>query len=154
MPNAPRGREKNITGQQATVHKRGEGLGTGPVGNAGGYSGRGGRGNGGGKRSGGGSPLTMIIVLILALLGGGGGAFGMLSGGSSAPASSYVQPAATQAPQQPAVSQAQLSALFTGQHKPASFHAFKNFCSAIPLWDIAFFSALSASAKVFPKEGT
>ena len=35
--NRPRGREKHVTGPGKTVEKRGEGLGTGPVGEAGGY---------------------------------------------------------------------------------------------------------------------
>ena len=37
---APRGRQQNITGQGKDVYKRGDGLGTGPVGNAGGDQGR------------------------------------------------------------------------------------------------------------------
>ena len=41
--NRPRGREKNVTNNSKGVKKRGSGLGTGPVGNAGGYSGRPGR---------------------------------------------------------------------------------------------------------------
>ena len=44
MDNRPRGREKNITGTAKDIYKRGQGLGTGPVGNAGGYQG----GNAGG----------------------------------------------------------------------------------------------------------
>jgi len=40
MPNVPRGRQKNVTGQGKSVYKRGSGLGTGPVGKTGGYSGR------------------------------------------------------------------------------------------------------------------
>ena len=39
--NRPRGRQKNISGPGKSVYKRGSGLGTGPVGNSGGYSGRG-----------------------------------------------------------------------------------------------------------------
>ena len=35
--NRPRGREKNVSGPGKTVRKRGDGLGTGPVGDAGGY---------------------------------------------------------------------------------------------------------------------
>ena len=38
--NRPRGREKHVTGPAKTVKKRGEGLGTGPVGDAGGYQDR------------------------------------------------------------------------------------------------------------------
>ncbi|MCQ2401484.1 MAG: clostripain-related cysteine peptidase [Lachnospiraceae bacterium] len=46
--NIPKGREKNVTGGTGSVHRRGEGLGTGPVGNGGGYSGRPGTGGGSG----------------------------------------------------------------------------------------------------------
>lgn len=52
--NRPRGRERNVTGPGKTVHKRGDGLGTGPVGSAGGHSG-GGQGSGGGTRGTGGA---------------------------------------------------------------------------------------------------
>ena len=38
--NRPRGREQNITGKGKDVYIHGEGLGTGPVGNSGGYQGR------------------------------------------------------------------------------------------------------------------
>ena len=38
--NRPRGRKRNITGQAAEIKKQDEDLGTGPVGNAGGYQGR------------------------------------------------------------------------------------------------------------------
>ncbi|MBR6526671.1 MAG: peptidase C11 [Lachnospiraceae bacterium] len=81
MANRPRSREKRVTGGSAGVHKRGSGLGTGPVG--GGYSGRGSGASGGGMRSGGGrSPLSIIIILIIALLGGGGSMAGIFGGGS------------------------------------------------------------------------
>ncbi len=87
--NRPRGREKHVTGQSSGVHRRGEGLGTGPVGNGprpSGGSRSSGSGNGGPKRSGGGgkSPLAIIIGLLVVALGGGGGALSMLSGGDSA----------------------------------------------------------------------
>ena len=36
----PRGREKHVTGPGKSVNKRGEGLHTGPVGDAGGYADR------------------------------------------------------------------------------------------------------------------
>lgn len=42
--NIPKGREKTVTGGTGTVHRRGSGLGFGPVGNSGGYSGRPGTG--------------------------------------------------------------------------------------------------------------
>ena len=95
MANAPRGREKNYTGQGKDVYKRGDGLGTGPVGNAGGYqnrpgttgssSGNGGSGgNGGSTRAGGKrSPLLLIIIAAVVLLGGGGAGLGGLFGGGS-----------------------------------------------------------------------
>ena len=91
MDNRPRGREKNVSGQGKDIYRRGPGLGTGPVGNSGGYSGRGssGRGSGGGKRSGGGLPI--IVVILLLLFGGGKIGLGNLSGGSSNTAPSYTQ---------------------------------------------------------------
>ena len=84
MENRPVGRKKNVTEGGSGVHKRGEGLGTGPVGNSSGYSsGSGPSENGGGmKRSGRGvNPLFMIIVLLF--LAGGGGLSTMLGGGQT-----------------------------------------------------------------------
>ena len=85
--NRPRGREKNVTGPAKNVQKRGEGLGTGPVGDAGGYKDRtpqnGGSGSGtrsSGTRAGGAGKL---IALVLALLLGGGGGLTALLGGQS-----------------------------------------------------------------------
>ena len=79
----PRGREKNVAGPGKTVKKRGEGLGTGPVGTPGGYK-DGGRPSpgtrSGGTRSGGGMKL---IALLLALLLGGGGGLAAMFGGQS-----------------------------------------------------------------------
>ena len=108
MPNVPNGRDKKITGQGKSVYKRGDGLGTGPVGNAGGYHGRpgttgassGGQSSGtraGGKRS----PLLLIIIAAVLIFGGGGaGLSGLLGGGSSTtatlPQQSYTQPASQQ----------------------------------------------------------
>ena len=94
MANTPRGREKNVTGQGKSVYKRGEGLGTGPVGNEGGYQGRpdtgsgnsgGGSGRETGTRAGGRGPLLLIIIVAAVLIFGGGGAglSGLLGGGSS-----------------------------------------------------------------------
>lgn len=82
------GREKHVTGGGKGVQKRGDGLGTGPVGRGDGYSGRTGSSTGGGgmNREGGTrmSPKTAIIVLIImALLGGGGGGAALLGGGDS-----------------------------------------------------------------------
>ncbi|MBD5085168.1 MAG: peptidase C11 [Clostridiales bacterium] len=81
--NRPRGREKDVTGPGKTVHKRGDGLGTGPVGDAGGYkdqkpSNSGTRASG--TRAGGAGKL---IALVLALLLGGGGGLAALFGGQS-----------------------------------------------------------------------
>lgn len=85
--NRPRGRVKNVTNNSKGVKKRGEGLGTGPVGSTGGNMG--GNSNSeasgsrrtsraGGKKN---NILTIIIVVVL-LLGGGGGLTGLLGGGS------------------------------------------------------------------------
>lgn len=84
MENRPVGRKKNVGEGGGGVHKRGDGLGGGPVGSSNGYSGKtGGSGTGGGgpQRSGGRSPLFMIIVVLFLLLGGGGGLTSFLGGG-------------------------------------------------------------------------
>ena len=49
--NRPNGRQRNVTGQGTGGYRRGEGLGTGPVGNQNGYSGRTGTGGGGGGQT-------------------------------------------------------------------------------------------------------
>ena len=88
------GREKHVTGGGKGVSKRGEGLGTGPVGRSDGYSNRkqssGGAGGPGQRASGDMgsgtrmSPKTAIITLIIMLLlGGGGGGVALLGGGDS-----------------------------------------------------------------------
>ncbi|MCR4849866.1 MAG: peptidase C11 [Lachnospiraceae bacterium] len=85
MPDRPIGRKKNVTGGGTGVHKRGEGLGTGPVGSSSGYSGNSGSPSGGGgnvSRGPGRSPLLFIIVAAIILLGGGGGLSSLLGGGS------------------------------------------------------------------------
>ena len=102
MDNRPSGRKKHVTEGGAGVHKRGEGLGTGPVGNGsrpGAHkesstgsarrdSGRKG-GNGGSRSSGGGtSPLMLIIGLIVVLFGGGNVLLGGLGSDSSSSSSS------------------------------------------------------------------
>ena len=81
----PRGREKNVSGPAKSVKKRGDGLHTGPVGDAGGYgerrpaAGRSSAGTrSGSSRAGGG--MKLIVLLLVALLGGGGG-LGVLLGG-------------------------------------------------------------------------
>ena len=47
MDNRPKGREKHVTGQGKDIYKRGEGLGSGPVGSTGGRSGQNTQGAGG-----------------------------------------------------------------------------------------------------------
>ena len=67
----PRGREKHVTGPGKTVEKRGTGLGTGPVGDAGAYADRKQQGQGAGRRSAGtrgGGGLKLIILLLAVLL--------------------------------------------------------------------------------------
>ena len=76
--NRPRGRQKNVLSGSGKVEKRGEGLGTGPVGNrkTGGVNGAGGSAGGRvrGSASGGKISLGKIILIIAVLLLGGGGA--------------------------------------------------------------------------------
>ncbi|WP_408069750.1 clostripain-related cysteine peptidase [Butyrivibrio sp. JL13D10] len=94
MANQPIRRKKNIEDGGSGVHKRGEGLGGGPVGSGDGYSGKSGgngtTGGGGSQRSGGRSPLSIIIILAILLLGGGGG-IGSLMGGFSGGDTSYTE---------------------------------------------------------------
>ena len=80
MSEQPRGREKNVTGKGKPIEKRGEGLGTGPVGRGEGYSSRQTQQGPSGQRNGGSSPNTTrsggfkfgIILVIIAVLFGGG----------------------------------------------------------------------------------
>ena len=98
MDNRPKGREKHVTGQGKDIYKRGDGLGSGPVGSTGGRSGQntqnpaGGSSNraGGTAARGKGSLIGIILAAVL-LLGGGAGLSGLFSGGtqSAAPASGY-----------------------------------------------------------------
>jgi len=92
--NRPRGRQKNVSGSGKSVYKQGSGLGTGPVGSSGGYSGRpsgggnfaggSGRGERGPRNTRGGGGLGKLIILgLIVLLGGGGGLGSMLLGGGS-----------------------------------------------------------------------
>lgn len=100
--NRPKGREKHVTGQSAGVHRRGDGLGTGPVGSGSRPSSGGSSGGstGGPKRSGGSkSPIAMIIGLLVLLLGGGGGAMSLL-GGSDSGSSTATQQVQVQQTQQ------------------------------------------------------
>ena len=69
MADRPVSRKKNVTSGGSGVHKRGEGLGNGPVG----VSSSGGSSDSGVTRSGGKSPLIYIIAVVILLLGGGGG---------------------------------------------------------------------------------
>ncbi len=93
MENRPAGRKKNVTEGGSGVHKRGDGLGTGPVGSGsfGGGNGGGNGGDGGPQRSGGRSPLFMIIVVVILLLGGGGGLGSFLGSGGSTGSQPVVQ---------------------------------------------------------------
>ena len=95
--NRPRGRQQNISGAGKSVHRRGAGLGTGPVGSSGGYQGRpgddrrpGGNLSSGGSfggpkpgrnmtRSSGGGMMKLIIIALVLLLGGGSGVGSLLS---------------------------------------------------------------------------
>jgi len=92
----PRGREKNVTGPGKTVQKHGGGLGTGPVGDAGGYKDRK-QGSGtrnAGTRSGGG--MKLIVLLLALLLGGGGGLTALLGGQSGGQTPSQQAPSSQQ----------------------------------------------------------
>ncbi|MBR1931891.1 MAG: peptidase C11 [Lachnospiraceae bacterium] len=75
--NRPRSREKNVTSGGGNVNRRGDGLGTGPVGSSNGYQGRGGRGSAGKRAAiGGGISLPIIIIGIIYMLLSGGGSGG------------------------------------------------------------------------------
>jgi len=84
-------RNTNTTNNSKGVHKRGEGLGTGPVGRTDGYQGRKDSGNGSGAKRAGGGKMSLLTIIIVLLLGGGGGLGALLGGGGSAPDTSYVQ---------------------------------------------------------------
>ena len=104
--NRPQGRKRRVGGEGTEVRRRGEGLGTGPVGSGEGFrpgqsqpqqgrpqrpqsrpafSENGGGGNYNGRRSGGSgggrSPLVIIIAAVLLLIFGGKGALSSLLGG-------------------------------------------------------------------------
>ena len=96
--NRPRSREKKVVDGGKDIHKRGEGLGTGPVGT--GHDGGSGGSGGGGKnplRTGGGK-LSLVVIVLLLLFGGGKGLLG--GGGSSDELSTYVAPQDAQTTQQ------------------------------------------------------
>ncbi len=82
MEDRPVGRKKNVGTGGSGVHKRGDGLGTGPVLNTGaGSSGGGASGGSGPERSSGRkSSLFMIIIVLFLILGGGGGISSFLGG--------------------------------------------------------------------------
>lgn len=85
----PRGRDTHVTNNSTGVHKRGDGLGTGPVGSSGGYGrpgGSGGHSGGGGVRAVGGGGLGLIVLLfVLKMCLGGGGASTGTDAGSQQP---------------------------------------------------------------------
>ena len=83
--NRPQGRDKYVTNNSKGVHKRGDGLNTGPVGSGSAFSGQNGGQSGGSQRQtrGGKGNLLTIIIALVVLLGGGGGALSGLLGGSS-----------------------------------------------------------------------
>ena len=84
--NRPRGRETYVTSDSKGVHKRGDGLGTGPVGAAGTNphttqtSGQG-RQSSTGTRAGGRGGLAAIILAAVVALGGGGGLISIMGNG-------------------------------------------------------------------------
>lgn len=96
--NRPRGREKNVTSGSGNIFKRGQGLGTGPVGASDGYAGKNAsQGNQYSSynperetetprrtRAGGSSSLMRVVIIlgIMALVGGGGGLSGLFGGGA------------------------------------------------------------------------
>ena len=105
MDNRPRGREKNVTGPGKDIKKRGEGLGTGPVGRPEGYAGRQEQSasaeTGHTRASSGGGSLIKIVLAAILLLGGGSFGLSNLLGGGGDTAtvpSSYIE--STPAPSQ------------------------------------------------------
>lgn len=95
MPgNRPQGRQKHYGGAGSGVHRRGSGMGSGPVGHSSGGSGRGGFGGGGfsggpNRGTGGRGGMSSILIIILVLLFGGGTGLSGLLGGSDSSSSSY-----------------------------------------------------------------
>ena len=114
MDNRPKGREKNVTGTGKDIYKRGEGLGTGPVGSADGHQGKA-QASGGqtsGRASSGAAPtrsggrgLIGIILAAVVLLGGGGFGLSSIFGGSDDTSSAYTQSATQSVTTQSATTQ-------------------------------------------------
>ncbi len=110
----PRSREKHVTGPAKTVQKRGQGLGTGPVGDTGGreQAGSSGAARSAGTRSGGG--MKLILLLLVLLLGGGGGLTALLGGQPDSQAPSASQPPSSGQQQSPGSLTSLLSGLGGG----------------------------------------
>ena len=88
MDNIPEGRKKRVTGVGKGVHKKGEGLGTGPVGSGKHQMNSQGSGSGGPKRDyggggGGRSPLFLLLIMVVVALFGGKSILGGLGDGMS-----------------------------------------------------------------------
>lgn len=97
MENRPVGRKKNVTEGGSGVHRRGEGLGTGPVMEGGSFNQKSSSGAGGPARGPRGrSPLFMIIVIIVLVLGGGGGITSFLGGGTQYTQNQYTDETSSQ----------------------------------------------------------
>ena len=117
MEDRPVGRKKKVGEGGSGVHKRGEGLGGGPVGSSSGLPGGNASsgGNGGGmNRSGGRSPLFAIIVVLFLLLGGGGGLTSLLGGGGSGDYEEVAQPQYSNTQTQTQTTQSQTSDMTSG----------------------------------------
>ena len=110
----PRSREKHVTGPAKTVQKRGQGLGTGPVGDTGGreQAGSSGAARSAGTRSSGG--MKLILLLLVLLLGGGGGLTALLGGQPDSQAPSASQPPSSGQQQSPGSLTSLLSGLGGG----------------------------------------
>lgn len=117
MEDRPVGRKKKVGEGGSGVHKRGEGLGGGPVGSNSGLPGGNASsgGNGGGmNRSGGRSPLFAIIIVLFLLLGGGGGLTSLLGGGGSGDYEEVAQPQYSNTQTQTQTTQTQTSDITSG----------------------------------------
>ena len=81
--NGPKGRKKEVSAGGGSVHRRGEGLGGGPVGSTGGHSGGGGHSMGTRAAAGGGGGIALLVIGYMLLKGCGGGALTDNTGGSN-----------------------------------------------------------------------